>query len=130
MFTIEQIQQAHSKVKSGADFPSYIQDLKNLGVKSYETYVIDGHAIYFGESFVSSKPKYSELPVSDVCLKDDFLSDLKAHQQGKTDYMTFCSDCAKSGIEKWEMDIENMTCTYFDKSGNEVLQEFIGHRSS
>jgi hypothetical protein len=30
MFTIEQIDQAHSKVKSGADFPKYIQDLKNL----------------------------------------------------------------------------------------------------
>lgn len=28
MFTITQIENAHSKVKSGADFPKYIQDLK------------------------------------------------------------------------------------------------------
>ncbi len=28
MFTVEQIKAAHSKVKSGADFPSYIKEIK------------------------------------------------------------------------------------------------------
>ena len=32
MFTAEQIITAHSKVKSGADFPNYIKDIKALGV--------------------------------------------------------------------------------------------------
>jgi hypothetical protein len=32
MFAVEQIKTAHSKVKSGADFPAYIQDIKKLGV--------------------------------------------------------------------------------------------------
>jgi hypothetical protein len=32
MFTIEQIKQAHNKVKSGADFPKYIQEIKKLGM--------------------------------------------------------------------------------------------------
>ena len=32
MFTLEQIKLAHSKVKSGADFPAYIKELKALGV--------------------------------------------------------------------------------------------------
>mgnify|MGYP006180113757 CR=1 FL=1 len=50
MFTIEQIKTAHSKVKSGADFPSYIQDLKQLGVTSYDSYVSDGHTNYFGKN--------------------------------------------------------------------------------
>jgi hypothetical protein len=35
MFTIEQIKQAHVKVKSGADFPAYIKYLKQLGVRYY-----------------------------------------------------------------------------------------------
>jgi hypothetical protein len=30
MFTLEQIKQAHSQVKSGADFPRYIQTIKIL----------------------------------------------------------------------------------------------------
>ena len=32
MFTIQQIKDAHSKVKSGADFPKYMQDIIALGV--------------------------------------------------------------------------------------------------
>ena len=46
MFTAEQIKAAHSKVKSGADFPSYIQEIKALGVTHYEAYVTDGHIDY------------------------------------------------------------------------------------
>jgi Protein of unknown function (DUF1398) len=35
MFKVEQIKAAHGKVKSGADFPSYIREIKVLGVTSY-----------------------------------------------------------------------------------------------
>jgi hypothetical protein len=40
MFAIEQIKAAHSKVKSGADFLNYVQDLIKLGITSYETLVL------------------------------------------------------------------------------------------
>jgi uncharacterized protein YbcV (DUF1398 family) len=50
MFTIEQITAAHSKVKSGADFPAYIQDIKKLGVTQYKSFVTDGHTDYFEEN--------------------------------------------------------------------------------
>ena len=30
MFTVEQIDQAHEKVKSGADFPDYNQEIKQM----------------------------------------------------------------------------------------------------
>jgi len=56
---------------------------------------------------------------------EKFKTDLKAHQQGKTDYPTFCTDCAKSGIEKWAVFMDNMTCTYYDKEGKELLVEAI-----
>lgn len=59
MFTVEQLQTAHSKVKSGADF------------------------------------------------------------------LTFIKMCASAGIEKWEINMEKMTCTYFNKTGNEILIEQI-----
>lgn len=127
MFTIEQIKAAHSKVKSGADFPAYIQDLKQLGVIFYDTYVSDGHTDYFGKNdFKTSSPaKYELLAIADLADKNQFKDDLKAHQQGKTDYPTFCRDCATSGIEKWSVCIEKMTCTYYDKAGNEILEEQI-----
>ncbi len=50
MFTTEQIQTSHAKVKSGADFPAYIQEIKALGVTHYEAYVSDGHTDYHGEN--------------------------------------------------------------------------------
>ena len=49
IFELKEIKEAQSKVKSGADFPNYIQELIKLGVKKYETYVHDGHSLYFGE---------------------------------------------------------------------------------
>ena len=127
MFTIEEIKQAHSKVKSGADFPAYIRDLKKLGVVRYTTFVNDGHTDYFGNNaFQQTTPsRYNLLEVSTESDGDSFKRDLKAHQQGKSDYPTFCSQCAQYGIEKWSVDLGLMTCTYFDKKGSEILVEEI-----
>ena len=127
MFTIDQIKAAHSKVKSGADFPRYIQEITALGVTSYETFVKDGQTHYHGAAnrTVSSDLKYGPLRIADESNKEQFKQDLKAHQQGKTDYVTFCDDCAKSGVEKWVVKMDSMTCAYYDKYGNELLVENI-----
>jgi uncharacterized protein YbcV (DUF1398 family) len=127
MFTLEQIKAAHSNVKSGADFPVYIRDIKKLGVIYYEVHVNDGHTEYFGtmQYKVFSAATYDVLNIAENLSINQFKSDLIAHQQGKTDYMSFCSDCAKSGIERWKVNLESMTCTYFDKAGNEILIENI-----
>lgn len=127
MFTVEQIQAAHSKVKNGADFPNYMQDIIQLGVISFETFVKDSHSVYFGKNnfTAKSKAKYSDLEISETVNKEQFILDLKLHQKGDTDYMAFCKDCAKSGIEKWIVKMSDMTCTYYDKSGNEILEEVI-----
>ena len=63
MFAIEQIKTAHSKVKSGADFPAYIIEIKKLGVIYYDTFMSDGHTDFFGVSDfkISSTAKYSTL---------------------------------------------------------------------
>lgn len=126
MFTLEQIKEAHSKVKSGADFPAYIQDIKKLGVGYYETFVTDGHTFYSNNNHsAATAAKYEPISIAGILNAEQFKSDLQAHQKGKTDYKTFCDDCAKSGIEKWVVRIEEMTCTYYDKAGNEVLTETI-----
>lgn len=127
MFTVEQIKAAHSKVTSGADFPAYIKEIKGLGVTHYETYVTDGHIDYYGANNHSVKvfAKYDALEIAETCDHKQFKSDLKAHQEGKTNYPTFCNDAAKSGIEKWVVNMDNMTCTYFDKAGNVILVEEI-----
>ena len=113
MFTVEQIKAAHSKVKSGADFPAYIKDIKKLGVTHYENFVTDGHSDYFGMNNYksSSVAKHETLTISENPNIEQLKINIKVHQQGKTDYSTFCKDCAKSGIEKWSVCMKTMTCT-------------------
>ncbi len=127
MFTAEQVKSAHSKVKSGADFPAYIKEIRSLGVTHYETYVTDGHINYHGGNDYTAKvpAKYPPLFVADTTKIKEFKTELIAHQQGKTDFLTFVKMCATTGIEKWKIRMDKMTCTYFDKGGNEVLIEEI-----
>ena len=127
MFTVEQIKVAHGKVKSGSDFPSYIQDIKRLGVSHYETYVSDGHTDYFGKDDYkrTSPSKYDTLTIAEKSNVEQFKADLKAHQHGETNYLTFCKIAASLGIEKWSVCMGKMTCTYYDKAGSEMLVEEI-----
>lgn len=127
LFTLEQIKNAHSNVKSGADFPTFIQDLKKMGVTHYETFVADGHTDYYGvnDYKITSPLKYKHLTISKTVNKEEFLTKLKAHQEGKTDYPTFCNDASKSGVEKWGVRMKEMTCTYLDIANHTILVEEI-----
>jgi len=127
MFTIPQIKEAHSKVKSGADFPIYIQDLIQLGVQGYDTFTNDGHVEYFGvnDYRTAATETYPSIPVAPSANKERFIELLVIHQDGQTDYLTFCHDAAKCGIAKWSVNIIEMTCTYFDQSNSAIVIEKI-----
>lgn len=127
MFTVEQIKVAHSKVKSGAEFPAYVKEIKAMGVTHYEAYVSDGHIDYHGAANYMAKvpASYEALPIADMVRPEEFKRELIAHQQGKSDFLTFIKMCADVGIEKWAICMDKMTCTYYDKSGREILVEHI-----
>lgn len=127
MFTIDQIKEAHAKVKSGADFPNYIQDLIILGVKGFDTFVHDGHVEYYGINnySITSDEKYDILPIAKSANKEYFIELLVKHQEGQTDYLTFCNDAARCGIKRWRVDIIEMTCTYYDLADEPILIEKI-----
>lgn len=128
MFTIAQIEELHSHVKSGSDFPAFIQDIKNLGVTRFETYVSDGHTIYYGADNykIESDALYNKLDISDLSDIHQLKYILEIHQNGETDYFVFCNQAAtKAGVEKWVMDMQEMLCTYYDKSGLIMITETI-----
>lgn len=126
-FTLDQLKSTHAKVKSGADFPGYILEISKLGVKSYETHVSDGHTVYTGQHHFQliSDAKYASQEISSTTNPAQFKAQLKTHQNGGSDYLTFIRQCAAAGIEKWTVSIREMTCTYFDKAGHEILVETI-----
>ena len=127
MFTIAQIKEAHDKVKSGADFPKYIQDLINLGVIGYDTFVADGHVEYFGADNyrTTATETYATLTVATSANKERFIEFLVMHQEGQTDHLTFCLQAAQCGIAQWTVNIVEKTCTYFDNNQNSILIEKI-----
>jgi uncharacterized protein YbcV (DUF1398 family) len=127
MFTIDQIKAAHAKVKSGADFPKYIQDLISLGVVGYDTFVVDGHVEYFGANDfrATATETYASLTIATSVNKERFIEFLVMHQEGQTDYLTFCNHAAQCGIAQWTVNIIEKTCTYLDNNQNSILIEKI-----
>jgi len=126
-FTLEQLNAAEVKVKSGADFPNYMKELIEKGVLRLETFVVEGNTVFhgYGSYFVTAASKYPPLVITETHNAQQFQADLKRHQRGETDFFTFCVDCAKTGVNKWIIDVAEKTCTYFDLSGEAVLVESI-----
>lgn len=127
MFTLKQLKDAHSKVKTGADFPLYIKEIKALGLISYEFMVSDGSIIYHGEQDfkISSAPIYEMLSINPESSSELIQRSISIHQQGKTDLITFCNEAAEAGVEKWVIDTEHMVCTYYDAKGVTLVAEPI-----
>lgn len=126
-FTIEQIKSAHAKVKSGADFPSYIHEIKTLGVVAYEHFVADGHVNYYGQQdyTILGDAKWQMRTINKLSNDAQLQSTLKAHQAGETDYPAFCKQAAQLGVEKWIVNLDEMTCIYYNLNGKKMLIERI-----
>ncbi|PXV67358.1 uncharacterized protein YbcV (DUF1398 family) [Dysgonomonas alginatilytica] len=127
MFTLHEIEEIHSRVKSGADFPRYIQELTEVGIISYSIYVNDGHADYHGKDnfHIASDAKHATLLIAENGDIERLKHALAIHQQGQTNYMTFCKHSAAAGVQRWTVDIAQMLCTYYDKNGKIMLLEHI-----
>ena len=127
MFTIDQIHDAFKKVKSGADFPQFVQDLKVIGVTHYDNYVADGRTKYCGTNnfVVIGVSKYPTISVNNSSSAGKLKHSISIHQQGQTDYPTFCNQAADAGVEKWTTHMLEMTVTYLDKQGQPLTVEPI-----
>ena len=127
MFTLQQIKDAHSRVKSGADFPRYVNEIKNLGLNRYEYMVADGNTIYYGDDGykIESGARYGIKAVALISSAEALKHTITIHQQGKTDFPTFCDQSAAAGVEKWVVDAQKMACIYYDLAGTELVYEPI-----
>lgn len=127
MFTLEQIHTEARKVKTGADFPKFINELKKIGINRSDVFVMDGMAIYYGKDnqTVETGAAYENLLISEKASSDTLKKALKSHQQGKTDYSTFCKQAAEAGVEKWIIDLNEMSVSYFAMDGKILVKENI-----
>ena len=128
MFIKEDIQKAESKITNGSDFPRFIKEIKAMGVIRNDVYVSNGLSVYFdsdNEVLQISPEEYPELVVNEESSEEKLTHALEIHQKGETDYITFCKQAADAGVEKWITDLEDMTCTYLNSEGHELLKENI-----
>ena len=128
MFTLEQINHLHARLGKMATLLEYIQAFKSLGVKKYDSYLIDGHSEYFGERgyTVISQAVHEALDISEPSEQQEFLKHLQLHEQGKATYREMSEGLAASGIGKWTVETGSATIIYYDRDGNEMLTERIG----
>ena len=118
---------AHAKVKTGADFPRYVQEIKQLGLIRYELLVTNGSVIYYGANGyrVEREGGYAPLTIAERASAVALRAAIAIHQQGQTDFLTFCRQAADAGVEKWEIDTQRMLCTYYSLDGIASVEEPI-----
>ncbi len=125
-FTLSAIQQAHQQF-TGVDFPKLFKAFKDMGMTYNIVNIQDGTATYVHQSkddIVTSSVK-SNHPVAQKSNKTIVQDVLTRHQQGQTDFETFCDEMAEAGIYKWHIDIQAGTCTYIDLKEQAIISELI-----
>ncbi|HAR6953564.1 TPA: DUF1398 family protein [Staphylococcus aureus] len=125
-FKLSAIQQAHQQF-TGVDFPKLFKAFKDMGMTYNIVNIQDGTATYVHQSeddIVTSsvKSNHPVAPSSNQSIVQDVLT---RHQQGQTDFETFCDEMAQAGIYKWHIDIQVGTCTYIDLQEQAIISELI-----
>lgn len=124
-FTLEQIEKVHNELGNANTLSDYARGLNALGVLSYDSYVTDGHSVYYGKNgySITSPALHEVYPMAKKSDIASFQEIMRRSQAGKIGYEDMVKGLAHSGIEKWTMDTEKMTFTYTDVSGAKVLIE-------
>ncbi|HDJ7819710.1 TPA: DUF1398 family protein [Staphylococcus aureus] len=125
-FTLSAIQQAHQQF-TGVDFPKLFKSFKDMGMTYNIVNIQDGTATYVHQSeddIVTSSVK-SNHPVAPRSNQSIVQEVLTRHQEGQTDFETFCDEMAQAGIYKWHIDIQVSTCTYIDLKEQAIISELI-----
>lgn len=125
-FKLSAIQQAHQQF-TGVDFPKLFKAFKDMGMTYNIVNIQDGTATYVHQSeddIVTSsvKSNHPVAPSSNQSIVQDVLT---RHQQGQTDFETFCDEMAQADIYKWHIDIQAGTCTYIDLQEQAIISELI-----
>ena len=126
-FTEQDIGAAYAKTRTGADFPRLIQDLKRLGIVSYDHMLESGSNVFHGQDgqSVSLSNMGPSVPVNDQADVELLRKHISEHQSGLTNYATLCGLAGQAGVDKWTCDLLAMTCAYFDRSGRKLHVELI-----
>jgi len=126
-FTIDEINEIHDRLGKQETLPQYVQELNALGIEYAVSYVTDGHTEFIGKDGhrIKSPAAHQLLPITKTSNKYNFLRHLNLHREGKTSYVEMSRGLAESGTEKWVIDTNKLTMTFYDKDGDSLLVDKI-----
>lgn len=101
MFSINQINELHDRLGKISTLYQYLQKLNAIGVNKFDSFISDGHSEYYGnEAYkVVSPPVHENLRIATNCNREKFISHLRLHEEGKTDFIEMSKGLAECGIE-------------------------------
>ncbi len=112
-----QLKEAHSTAKN---YPSLVQNLKEIGVKGYLFEVASQIIIYRytdETSFVKSIGDKRNLHISSEFDEEKVKTAISNSQKGLTDFPTFLKEIADAGIKAYDADFEEMVVSYYGTRG-------------
>ncbi len=125
-FTLENIEEAGRKY-TGVEFYKLVLEFVKMGIVENVFNIRDGVRVYENQNGHKINIDFVEIAVIGGVdtNKNIFENILKQHQQGNTDFMTFCKEVGEVGVYKWVIDTNKMTCSYYDTLENVVWSEEI-----
>ena len=127
MFTLAQITDIHDRLGNEDTLGRYLRALAEIGIKTYDSYITDGHSEYFGADGqkLVGPAFHDSFAIAETCDKEQFLRYMQQVEQGEVGYAEMSKALADNGVEKWTFDTEELTITYLDKAGNVLLGEKV-----
>ena len=125
-FSLSSIKEAHEQY-TGPDFPKLIKAFKSMGMVTNVFNIETGIVTYIdgsGKTLENTGIKVG-FEICETGNLEDARSALQRNQSGESDFYTFCIEIARAGVYKWVSDLEEMTCTYYDKTEHAIIKEII-----
>lgn len=125
-FSLESIHRAQN-LFTGPDFPKLVREYRKMGIVTNIYNIEIGLVIYEnknGKQIKDSGIKVNFEIIPSAVYIDALLS-LQKNQKGESDFLSFCNEIGKAGIYKWVVNLENMTCNYYDKKETIVISENV-----
>jgi uncharacterized protein YbcV (DUF1398 family) len=128
VFTLEQIADIHDRLGAKQTLADYLRALRYIGVRTYDSYLTDGHSEYFGaDGQTLIGPAFHDVfVVARTCEREQFLEYMRRVDQGGVGYEEMSKTLAEYGVEKWTFDTDALTITYRDRAGVVLLTEGVG----
>ncbi|AFJ47199.1 DUF1398 domain-containing protein [Shimwellia blattae] len=115
------------QVRSNADFPSFITELRRNDISYYIYFVATGNVkiVTTSDTYMSVKTHRGLIKINQAACSRLVRIVSRRHFSGKTTYDQYCKELAKAGVFKWVVDVNEQMRHYWSKDNQLLHSEQI-----